>query len=117
MHIRPGEERVDLVEGLRGGVGVVELRHLMESVDFHGSGRQFAYMVLRPGCSIGYHRHDHDFEAYYILRGEGTYNDNGNLVQASPGDFLLCRPGESHGFVNDREADIEYLALILFVKD
>lgn len=117
MHIRPGEERVEFVERLRGGVGVVELRHLMESADLHGAGRQLAYMVLRPGCSIGFHRHDSDFEAYYILQGEGSYNDNGTMVKAAPGDFLLCRPGESHGFVNDSEADIAYLALILFVKD
>lgn len=117
MHIRPGEQRVELVDGVRGGVGVVEMRHLMESGDFRGAGRQFSYMVLHPRCSIGLHRHELDFEAYYILQGNGTYNDDGQLISVGPGDFLLCRPGESHAFINDSEQDIEYLALILYVKD
>lgn len=117
MRIRTGENRVELVQGLRGGKGTVELHHFFEHGDFRGTGRTFARFVLAPGSSIGYHQHVGDFEAYYILKGTGTYNDNGEVYEVAPGDFLLCRDGGSHSLENTGEEDMEYIGLILYVKD
>lgn len=117
MRIRSGENREELVQSLKGGNGTVKLHHFMELPDFHGAGRLFSYTVLEPGCTVGYHRHDVDFEAYYILKGHGSYNDNGDVYEVGPGDFLLCRPGESHALENGNKENIEYIALILFVQN
>ncbi len=34
-------------------------------------------MTLEPGCSLGYHEHHGESETYYIIQGQGEYNDNG----------------------------------------
>lgn len=117
MRIRSGENRVETVHGLKGGAGSVELHHFFEQEDFRGTGRMFARFVLAPGNSIGYHKHIGDFEAYYILKGQGRYNDNGEVYEVGPGDFLLCREGESHSIENTGDGDMEYIGLILYVKD
>jgi quercetin dioxygenase-like cupin family protein len=117
MRIKAGENRVQVVEKLRGGKGSVEMRHFMDLPDFYGSGRLFSYLVLGPGCSVGQHKHETDFEAYYILHGHATYDDNGEEMLVEPGDFLLCRPGESHGMENNTDQPVEFIALILFVQE
>lgn len=117
MRIRSGENRVELIHGLKDGKGTVELRHFFEPTDFRGAGRLFAISLIKPNSSIGYHQHIGDFEAYYILKGRGIYNDNGEVYEVAPGDFLLCRDGESHSLENNGTEDLEYIALILYVKE
>jgi len=97
-----------------GGKGEVVTTHLLEGDLFQGKGRVFAHTVLKPGCSIGLHKHEGDFETYYILTGEGMYNDNGTLVPVKAGDVLYTADGESHGLENTGTTDLEYIALILY---
>jgi len=51
---------------------------------------------------------------YYILKGEGVYDDNGTEVIVQPGDTTLCLSGESHALINRSSEDLELIALILF---
>ncbi|NLY86373.1 MAG: cupin domain-containing protein, partial [Tissierellia bacterium] len=90
---RADELRRDTVEGLMGGEGVVNRIHLLEVEDFHGKGRLYARHILEPGHSIGFHVHKGEQEAYFILKGEGLYSDNGEEVTVKAGDFCLCRSG------------------------
>ncbi len=116
MRIRSGENRIEQVQGLKGGEGTIELRHFMSIDELSGAGRLFAISVIKPHSSIGYHRHEGDLEAYYILTGRGLYNDNGDMYEVGPGDFLLCRDGESHSLTNTSDQDLEYIAAILYTK-
>jgi mannose-6-phosphate isomerase-like protein (cupin superfamily) len=109
-----GDLRREFVNSLRGGKGTVEVVHLLEKDQFHNKGRLFALNRLKPGTSIGYHKHEGDYEGYYFIRGEGTFNDNGSEYPVRAGDFTLINVGESHGIDNTGGEDLEFIALILF---
>ena len=79
-----------------------------------GKGRLFNHIVLHPGCGFGWHVHDGDSETYYILRGEGEYNDNGTILTVGVGDVTFVASGEGHSLRNTGEGDLEFIALILY---
>jgi len=108
------ELRNELLESLRGGKGRTEIIHLLEKDQFHNKGRLFSHMKLKPGVSIGYHKHEGDFEGYYILNGEGTYTEDGKEYSVKAGDFTLTEVGHSHGIENTGTKDLEFIALVLF---
>ena len=109
------QQRTEIVEALRGGKKSTQITHILEKEQMHGKGRLFALTVLKPGASIGYHKHEGDFEAYYFIKGEGLFNDNNreNLV-VRKGDLALIAVGESHSIENTGTEDLEFIALILF---
>jgi len=108
------ELRQELIESLRGGKGTTLITHLLEKEQFHNKGRLFSHIKLKPGTSIGYHKHEGDFEGYYFLKGKGTYNGNGKEYPVKAGDFTLTEVGESHGIENTGTDDLEFIALVLF---
>lgn len=101
---------------LAGGKGNVLSLELLGIKDFEEKGRLFKHCILKPGTSVGKHTHKGDFEVYYILKGQGTYDDNGTIMPVKAGDLTLCRDGESHMIENTGTEDLEFIALILFVK-
>ena len=108
------EQTVDFA-CIRGGKGEAEMHKILNSVDeLYGKGRLFNHMFLAPGNSIGEHTHTGDNEIYYILRGSGSYNDNGKPVRLHPGDTAICNDGECHGLVNDGDEPLEFIALVLY---
>lgn len=108
------ELRREHVESLRGGKGATTVVHLLERDQFHDKGRLFAHNILKPGTSIGYHKHEGDFEAYYFIKGEGTFDDNGKKSPVKAGELALIAVGESHGIENTGKEDLEFIALVLF---
>ncbi|SRR5574344_2035722 len=101
---------------LCNGKGTVSAVQLLALEDFQEKGRLFKHCTLKPGCSVGEHTHKGDFEVYYILKGEGLYNDNGTMTTVKPGDVALCPAGESHMIENNGTEDLEFIALILFTQ-
>ena len=98
-----------------GGDGEVELRKILVSVDeLQGKGRLFNHNVLQPGCELGWHVHKGDCETYYILSGEGEYNDNGEMMRVYPGDTTFVGDGEGHSIRAVGDAPLEFIALILY---
>lgn len=81
---------------------------------FRGKGRVFNHCVLKPGCSVGRHRHVGDFEVYHVLSGTGLYFDNGELKPVTAGDVMICKDGEEHMLENNGTEDLEFIALILY---
>lgn len=73
----------------------------------------FAHVTIRPGCSIGDHPHVHETEFYYILKGEGVFNDNGKEVVVHAGDICATGYGEVHGMENRSDDVLEMIALIV----
>ena len=92
---RADELRTDTLERLMEGEGVVNRVHLLEVEDFNGKGRLFARHILKPGHSIGFHTHNGEQEAYYFLKGEGIYNDNGKEVVVKEGDLPYVKAGKA----------------------
>lgn len=115
--IRRAEEmKQEVVVGMRGGQGEVQITHILqrEKDEFANKGRLYAKNVLKPGTSIGLHEHVGDFEAYYILSGEGTVDDNGEKTAVKAGDLVLTRNGQRHSIENTGNVDLVFMALILF---
>ena len=104
------------VPHMRDGKGVILLDHLIEPDDFAPQGRLFAVNTLRPGCSIGEHRHVGDFEVYYITAGQGMYNDNGVMTPVTAGDVCVVEDGGTHSIENTGTADLVFTALIVFTR-
>ncbi len=104
-------ERKDKV---RGGAGFMMTKALVSIDELCSKGRLFNLCVLEPGSAIGVHKHEGEVEAYYFIKGEGTYNDNGTNITVSAGDVTYCKDGESHGIANTGKENLEFIALILF---
>ncbi len=115
--IRRASEGVTFSKVMFGGPGAIEARQILNTPEeFLGHGRLFNHIVLHPGVTLGRHRHTNDFEVYYILRGCGTYCDNGVDVEVGPGDVTICPEGEEHALTNTGSEDLEMIALVLFDK-
>ena len=108
--------RPEQVPNMRGGKGTILLDHLLEKEDFFQTGRLFAINTVKPGCSVGVHTHQGDFEVYFITSGQGSFSDNGKISLVGPGDICLTRDGESHGIENTGTEDLVFLAVIIFTK-
>lgn len=111
---RRKDYKIEKVESLKGGKGYVTVINFFEMEDFLGKGRLYGKSIIKPGNSIGYHTHEGDQEAYFILKGKALYNDNGKEVILEPGDLAICRDGESHSIESIEEEDLEYIMLILY---
>ena len=98
---RKDERPVNVFENRYGGAGAVK-------------GRLFSQITLAPGCGIGVHTHENEWEAFYILSGQAELTDNGEVHTLSPGDMHLCHAGHSHGVHNAGTEDVEMVALILY---
>lgn len=114
--IRKAQDRVQFTKEMFGGPGSIEAAQILNPGEFCDKGRLFNHIVLKPGVTIGRHRHVNDFETYYILCGTGVYNDNGTEVQVGPGDVAVCPEGEEHALTNTGTENMEITALILFDK-
>ncbi|MBP8900459.1 MAG: cupin domain-containing protein, partial [Blautia sp.] len=51
---------------------------------------------------------------YYILSGEGEYDDNGVKRPVKAGDITITPDGKGHGLANTGETDLVFMALIIF---
>ena len=101
------------MEAMCGGKGHVLIKHILGEKEMNGKCGLYAEVTLEPGCSLGYHEHHGETETYYILSGEGIYEDNGTKIPAKPGDVFFCKDGDGHGIRNDGEEDVVFAALIL----
>lgn len=112
MIIRADERNVSWKENLRGGDGAVGMGGFEPPV-MPNHARLFSKIELNPGCSIGSHQHDGEYEIFYYLEGEITLNDNGTEKLMHPGDFSLCYDGETHGIANRTDKPASLFAAII----
>ena len=112
--------RADALDGFEkemfGGPGTTKFTKIVNEEGLAGKGRLFNRVNLKPGCAIGSHKHSGELEIYYVLSGQGTYNDNGTEVLVKAGEVTVCNDGEVHGILNTGTEDLEMIALILFTK-
>ena len=104
---------VQNVQGLRGGSGEVEIRHIVSKEELNGHGSMYAMVTVKPGGSIGYHQHVGNTEPYFILQGKGLFIDNdGSRTEVGPGDVCCIEVGQSHGMENASDEDLVMMALV-----
>lgn len=108
------QENIEVRKNAAGGKGEVCLEHLLSKKQMHDKCSTFARITIKPGCSLGYHQHKGNSEAYYILKGKGIYNNNGTEVEVGPGTTTFCPDGEFHALSNeDGTEDLVFMALII----
>lgn len=110
------EVKTDYRENVRGGNGTVIQRNILnDAAEMNGKGRTYAHMILEPGCSIGFHVHQGDSECYYVIKGEGEYNENNErTVTLHAGDATITPDGCGHAIKNIGNENLEFIALILY---
>jgi quercetin dioxygenase-like cupin family protein len=110
---RQNDIRVRNVENAQGGDGTVTFYDWLLPEEAAGHGRTFSRLVIPPGASIGYHEHSGEFEAYIVISGEATVDDNGTEVILHEGDVNICKDGQGHGTKNNSDEDLVLMALIM----
>ena len=114
MIIRKEERITQRFENMRGGEGYVKGTPILSPETIYNKGRLFSHMVLEKNCEIGWHVHQGEGEAYYILKGEAQCNDNGEIVTLKAGDAHFCYDGNGHGIKNVKDEPMEMIALVIY---
>lgn len=74
--------------------------------------RLFSLVQVKPGEEVEYHMHVGESESFFILSGQGIYNDNGNKVDVVPGMVTLTPSGQGHSIKNTGDEMLVFIALI-----
>ena len=74
--------------------------------------RLFSLVQVKPGEEVEYHMHVGESETFFILSGQGIYNDNGNKVDVVPGMVTLTPSGQGHSIKNTGNEMLVFIALI-----
>ena len=77
-----------------------------------GGNGLFARVTVFPGREIDYHEHHGESETYYIIKGQGEYDDNGTKRPVTVGDKTFTPDGCGHGIANTGDEDLVFMALI-----
>lgn len=94
-----------------GGIGRMKIEHMLGAAEMQDACNLFARVTLHPGEVLGFHRHETDSECYFILSGEGEYDDNGvkRIVRAD--DVTWTPKGSGHGLSNAKGTeDLVFIA-------
>ena len=100
-------------ENIRGGQGKAEFEYLLTNEQLGKSSGLFARITLHPNSSVGFHEHHGDNETYFIVSGQGRFNDNGTWKEVKSGDVLFTNDGEGHSLENTSNEPLVFMALIL----
>ena len=90
------------------------IKDILEGDELKGKCGLYAQVTIEKGCSLGYHEHHGETETYYILKGEGEYDDNGVKRPVKAGDITITPDGKGHGLTNTGDTDLVFMALIIF---
>lgn len=75
--------------------------------------REIGWMTLKPGVSIGLHKHASNEDAYIVVSGEGIVTDNeGRETPVKPGDVAIARKGQQHAIKNSGTEDLVFVGII-----
>lgn len=87
--------------------------NLADKDELKGSVKFYAVMKVKEGEEVGYHQHRGEKEWFHFLEGRGEVNDNGKIVQVSPGDVVMTPADGWHAFKNTGAGDLVFTALIV----
>ena len=107
------DQKKDIKENLRGGVGALDFTHIFEKDELAGKANMFAEVTLLPGQSIGEHPHGAEGEIYIVKSGVATVTDCGKEYELSVGDAMWTTGGETHSVENKSNENLVIYAIIL----
>ena len=89
---------------------------LYDLSDFEGMNSKvklFSRVEIEVGEQVEYHIHEGNAESYYIISGEGLYDDNGSLRAVGAGTITFTPSGSGHALKNIGKEKLVFVALIL----
>jgi quercetin dioxygenase-like cupin family protein len=92
-------------------LGGITVKFLVEEEDSGGSATVFECTVPAGARVPAPHSHDGFEETVYGLEGTCTWTIDGETVDIGPGDAVCIRRGQVHGFDNQSDADMKFLAI------
>lgn len=95
------------------GVETLFLSNLADFPEKNKKLRAFSLAELEVGGEVEYHTHKNEFESYYIISGNGVYNDNGEEIHVYPGTVTFTPSGFGHGIKNVGDEKLVFIALII----
>jgi len=111
MVINPKDMKVEEITNLRGGDGTLVKTTMAPAFpDMHQ--RLFGRFCLPKGSSIGMHQHENEVEYYYILSGQGVVTEDDVQTVVNPGDLIITGWGHSHSIRNEKDKNLEFVAVI-----
>jgi mannose-6-phosphate isomerase-like protein (cupin superfamily) len=66
---------------------------------------------MPPGTSEARHRHARSRQFFYVLRGEATFEREGEVVTLRAGEGLEVAPGAAHQLRNLSSATLEFVVV------
>ena len=110
---KDGNFEIVIKEKMRGGEGEVIIEKLWEpEKEMKANNRLFAKLIIKPGCGIGFHKHENEDEVFVILKGTAEVDDNGTTAVLNPGDTILTGNGAGHSIKCAGNETLEVMAVI-----
>ena len=92
------------------------MMYLADLRDFEGNNprlRMYSHVKLSPNETVEFHIHEGESEYYYILKGKGLYDDNGEKIEVTEGTITFTPSGSGHGITNTGDEILEFMALVI----
>lgn len=89
------------------------IEHLINKEQVGGKIGLFAKVTILPNNKLDYHEHHGETETYYIVSGEGLYDDNGKVRSVKAGETLFCVDGGGHAIECAGDEPLVFIALIV----
>jgi mannose-6-phosphate isomerase-like protein (cupin superfamily) len=93
---------------LHQGKGEVGHRRIWGPQDFRTSLAFLAHVLVPPGASVGYHRHEGMEECYVIMKGSGRMTVDDETTEVFSGDAIPNCLGGSHGLYNHTQDELQF---------
>jgi mannose-6-phosphate isomerase-like protein (cupin superfamily) len=113
MIFKNDRAEIDVRENMRGGSGKVTIKKHIPGDAMHGRCRLCGTLIIEPGCGIGFHSHNEEYEIFIIQKGTGMVDDNGSKAQVGPGDAVFTGGGAGHAISNTGNEPMEVTAVII----
>jgi mannose-6-phosphate isomerase-like protein (cupin superfamily) len=109
MTMRLDQGLLQPVDNYRGGEGRVRYRRALDPSVFLTNWSYVDHLLIPPRASEGVHRHPGIEEVYYVLKGDGRAQVNGETAAIHRGDAVPVLLNEPHAFQNDGSQDLEFM--------
>ena len=60
--------KTDIIPNMCGGKGEVIINHILGEKELNGKCGLYAEVILKPGCTLGYHEHHGESDTYSQAR-------------------------------------------------
>jgi mannose-6-phosphate isomerase-like protein (cupin superfamily) len=98
-----------------GGVGTLYGKYAFtrDMPPMENPVREIGWLTLKPGDSVGFHKHEVNEDVYVVVSGTGVFTDSdGREYDVKAGDITIARLGQSHAITNTGDEDLRLISVI-----